>query len=102
MYTDVISKPVYQFLSELTQEYRLEVALPLAIKDWVRLKLKETQNQQQAFEEQYGMDFQAFKHAWDEGRIADQYSYEVEQDYWNWEAAVTDAERLQQMLDSLP
>jgi hypothetical protein len=39
--TDVISKPVYRILSELTQESRLEVALPLAIKDWVRLSLKE-------------------------------------------------------------
>ena len=37
MYTDVISKPLYQILSDLTQESRLEVALPLAIKDWVRL-----------------------------------------------------------------
>jgi hypothetical protein len=47
------------------------------------------------------MEFQAFKQAWDEGRIANQYSYEVEQDYWTWEAAIMDAERLQQMLDSL-
>jgi hypothetical protein len=41
MVTDVISKPLHQVLSDLTQEARLEVALPLAIKDWVRLKLKE-------------------------------------------------------------
>lgn len=101
MYTDVISKPVYQILSELTQEPRLEVALPLAIKDWVRLKLKETREQQEMFEERYGMEFEAFKQAWNEGRIANQHSYEVEHDYWDWEATVTDVERLQQMLDNL-
>lgn len=50
----------------------------------------------------YTMDFSAFKRAWDEGRIADKHSYEVERDYWEWEATVTDEERLQQMLESLP
>ena len=45
MVTDVISKSIYEILCELTQESRVEVALPLAIKDWVRLKLKETQVQ---------------------------------------------------------
>jgi len=36
------------------------------------------------------------------GRIADKHSYEVERDYWEWEATVTDEERLRQMLESLP
>jgi hypothetical protein len=31
-----------------------------------------------------------------------QNSYEVERDYWEWEAAVADEERLQQMLESFP
>ena len=101
MYTDVISKPVYQILSDLTQEPRLEVALPLAIKDWVRLKLKETGEQRAAFEQRYGMDFAAFKQAWQEGRIADKHSHQVERDYWEWEAATTDKERLRQMSESL-
>ena len=102
MVLDVISKPIYRILSDLTQESRVEVALPLAIKDWVRLKLQETREQREAFEQRYGMDFPAFKQAWQEGRIADQHSYEVERDYWEWEAAVTDEERLRQMLESLP
>jgi len=102
MVLDVISKPIYRILSDLTQESRVEVALPLAIKDWVRLKLKETREQREAFRQRYGMDFPAFKQAWQEGRIADQHSYEVERDYWEWEATVTDEERLRQMLESLP
>jgi asparagine synthetase A len=102
MYADVISKSVYQILSDLTQESRLEVALPLAIKDWIRLKLKETREQRKAFERRYGMEFQVFKQAWDEGRIENKHSYEVERDYWEWEATVTDEERLHQMLESLP
>jgi len=96
-----MSKPVYRILRDLTQESRLEVALPLAVKDWVRLKLKEASEQQGAFEERYGMDLPAFKQAWQQGHIADKHSYEVERDYWEWEAAVTDAERLRHMLESL-
>lgn len=102
MALDVISKPIYRILSDLTQEPRVEVALPLAIKDWVRLKLKETREQREAFEQRYGTDFLAFKQAWQGGRIADQHSYEVERDYWEWEATITDEERLREMLESLP
>jgi hypothetical protein len=102
MDTDVISKPLYQILSDLTRESRLEVALPLAIKDLIRLKLKEASEQREAFERRYGMDFRAFKQAWQDGHIADRHSYEVERDYWEWEAAVTDEERLHQMSESLP
>lgn len=101
MNTDVISKPLYQILSDLTQESRLEVALPLAIKDLVRLKLREALEQRGEFEQRYGMDFAAFKQAWQNGAIANQYAYEVERDYWEWEATVTDEERLGQMLESL-
>ncbi len=101
MVTDVISKPVYRVLSDLTQESRVEVALPIAIKDWVRLKLKEVREQREAFEQQYGMDFHAFKGAWRDGRIPDKHSYEIERDYREWEAAVTDEERLQDMSENL-
>ena len=101
MYTDVISKPMYHILCDLTREPRLEVALPLAIKDWIRLKLKETNEQREAFEQRYEMDFQAFKQAWQEGRIANKHSYQVERDYREWEAIMTDAERLNQMSENL-
>jgi hypothetical protein len=102
MYSDVISKPMYRVLTDLTQESRVEVALPLAVKDWVRLKLKEARGQQEEFQQRYAMDFDTFKQSWQQGRISDRHSYEVERDYWEWEAAVTDQERLQEMLESLP
>jgi len=100
-FTDLISKPLYQILSDLTQEPRVEVALSLAIKDWLRLKLKEAREQREAFEQRYAMDWQAFEQAWRENRIENKHSYEVERDYWEWEAAVTDEERLRQMSESL-
>jgi hypothetical protein len=101
MYTDVISKPIYQILTTLTQESRLEVALPLAIKDWVRLKFKEAVEQREAFEQRYGMDFPSFKQAWTSGNVPNEHSHEVERDYWEWEAAATDEDRLRQILENL-
>lgn len=97
-----ISKPIHKILTDLTGERRFDVALHLATKDLVRLKLKEAEGQRKQFEERYQMDFETFKRAWDEGQIADKYSYEVERDYWEWEAAVTDEKRLQEMLEELP
>jgi hypothetical protein len=101
MYEDVITKPVYRVLSELTQETKVEVALPLAIKDWVRLRLKEARDERDGFERRYGMGFAAFQHAWQEGRVPNAHSHEVEQDYWQWEAAVSDEQQLERMLETL-
>lgn len=101
MVETTISKPVQRLLTDLTGEARFDVALNLAVKDLIRLKLREAERQRLAFEERYRMDFEAFKQAWDEGHIADKHTYKVERDYWEWEAAVTDEERLRQMLEEL-
>ena len=101
MYEGVITKPIYQVLRELTQETKVEVALPLAIKDWVRLRLKEASEERERLERRYETDWATFQQAWQEGRIPDAHAYEVEQDYWAWEAAVTDAQQLRRMLETL-
>ena len=101
MFETVISKPLHRVLTDLTREPRVEVALSLAVKDLVRLRLKEARERREAFEQHYGMDFTAFKQAWHEGRIASSHSYEVERDYWEWETAVTDEEQLGEMSESL-
>lgn len=55
-----VSKPLYKILTELTGEQRFDVALHLATKDLVRLKLQETEQQIRGFEERYGMVFKNF------------------------------------------
>lgn len=101
MLETVISKPIYRVLVDLTQQPRVEVALPLAIKDWVRMKLAEADARLIAFEKKFGMDFAAFQRAWHENRVPDRNTYEVESTYWEWEAAFTDRQRLLEMLESL-
>ena len=77
------------------------MALPLAIKDWVRPRLKEAREEREGFERRYGTDFATFQQAWQEGRIRDAHSHQVERDYWEWEATVTDEQQLQAMLETL-
>ena len=80
----------------------MEVALPLAIKDWVRLRLKEARQERDGFEQRYGMDLATFQRAWQEGGIPNAHSHQVERDYWEWEAAVMNHTRLQEIRDTLP
>jgi hypothetical protein len=102
MLETVITKPIHRILTDLTREERVEVALPLAMKDWVRLRLQEAHDQRRSYEQRYAMDFAAFKQAWHEGHLPDAHSYEMERTYWEWEAAITDQAHLQQILESLP
>ena len=54
------------------------VALSIALKDLVRLRLEAGQTAIKAYEDKYGMPFIEFKEAWEAGRISTRYSYEVE------------------------
>jgi hypothetical protein len=102
MVETTVSKPLYKILTELTGEERFDVALHLATKDLVQLKLREAEQQIKGFEERYGMAFEKFQQDWENDQIADKYSYEVEKDFWEWEAAQTDCARLREMLEELP
>lgn len=96
-----ISKPVYRILTSVTGEHRAEVALELAARDLLRLKLKEVEQQIANFEAKYHQSFAEFKQAWLANEIADKHSFQVERDYWEWEAAIEDAKKYQQLLDEL-
>ena len=96
-----VSKPVYEVLSALTHQQRVDIALPIAMKDWLRLKLKEVDEERLLFEQKYGMDFAEFKRQWHADLIPDRYSYEVESDYWDWEGAVTETQSLVELSETL-
>ena len=99
--TKGMSKPVYEVLIALTHQDRVDIALPIAMKDWLRLKLKEVDDERQLFEQKYGMDFAEFKRQWHADLIPDRYSYEVERDYWDWEGAVTETQSLMELSETL-
>jgi hypothetical protein len=97
----VVSKPAHKVLKELTGEERPDLALPLALKDMVRLRLEAADSRIATFEEKYGMGFAQFQEAWERGEIEAPYSYAVEKDYWQWEAAMTDKAKLEALQNSL-
>ncbi len=90
----ILSKGAYNILRKLTGADRPEVALWLAIKELVRLSMKETQEQIAAFEKKYGMNYAEFEIAWKDGAIKDPYAYPVEQDYMQWETAQAELKEL--------
>ncbi len=93
----IIPKPAYNVLLRLTGEARPEVALHLALQELVARRLQDGKTKIAAFEQSYGMDFAYFQQAWEAGNIPEAHSYKVESDYWEWEAAVTDVERLEEL-----
>jgi hypothetical protein len=63
MIEPIVSKSIYKILTELTGEQRFDVALHLATKDLVRLKLREAEQQIKNFEQRYSMAFEKFQQA---------------------------------------
>jgi hypothetical protein len=95
--TLVIPKPAYNVLRRLTGESRPDVALSLALKDLVRLRLEAARAKVAAFEQKYSMTFAAFETAWEAGQIPEAHSYAVEKDDLEWEAATTDVIALEEL-----
>ncbi|MDO9299852.1 MAG: hypothetical protein Q7T89_00650 [Anaerolineales bacterium] len=93
----VLPKGTHNILRRLTGQSRPDVALSLAIKQLVRLRTKEAQEQIKSFENKYNMTFVEFEKACDDGRIEDPFSYEVEKDDFEWEAAITDLAALEEI-----
>jgi hypothetical protein len=101
MDTLVLPKPAYNVLRRLTGETRPDVALSMALKDLVRLRLEAAQTVIAVYEEKYGMPFSEFQEAWQAGGVTAQYSYAVEGDYWAWEAAESDVKALRELAESM-
>lgn len=97
----IISKPIHKILAHLTGEQRLEVALPLATKELIQLKLNAYNEQIKQLESKYNMTFDQFKKAWENDQLQDKYDYEIEKDYWAWEAALTEQRYLTEALEEL-
>jgi hypothetical protein len=86
---------VYEALRQLTHESRIDRALSIALKDLLKLKTQNLDQQIAAFEKKYSMSFAEFEQACEDGRIEDPYSYEVEKDNWEWETFLTERKELE-------
>jgi len=91
----LLSKATQKALTELTGEPRIEVALRITLKDSVEHRLEIIEREAFAFERKYGMSFEEFKHNWEQGKIFDKYSFEVEKDYWEWEGTISRKKKIE-------
>ena len=94
--------PAYEIMHQETGETALDVGLPILIRKMFRYKKEILKMRIASYEEKYGMTLKEFEKACKDGRIADPYSYEVENDGWEWDSAVTelkDTEELEQWLE---
>ena len=67
----------------------------------VLLRVKECEEYLFRFESKYGMDFESFVRAWDEGEIPERHSHEVERDFMEWEGFYGERRKLFRTLKAM-
>ena len=99
--TTVISPQLLKALTDLTGEIHLDSALRMVTRDAIAHRLESIAKQLRIWEQKYGMSFEQFDVRFQAEALPHQYSYEVEQDYLEWEGLLCRQRRLQEMGDWL-
>lgn len=95
---ETVSKGTAKLLKDVTGEPRLDAAVRATVEDALEHRLERIEDDLEALRERYGMEFDEFREAWEEGDIGEKYSYDVESDYWEWEELVTRKEKIEEAL----
>lgn len=93
-----ISKSTAKLLKDITGEADLDLAMRATLKDALEHRLEEIERKEKEFREKYGMEFEKFEESWEDGKIKDKYSYDVESDYWEWEGLKTRRKKIEEAL----
>lgn len=99
---EAISAETAKLLKDLTGATDLDAAVLIAVEDVLEHRLESIEDEIAELHDRYGMDFDAFQAAWEEGDIQDRHSYDVERDYWRWEELVTRRRRVEEALAWIP
>jgi hypothetical protein len=94
MSAPTVPKVALKALTELTGEPRFDVALLITLRDAIEHRLEKINVAIQNYERKYDMSFEQFQARGEENNIPDQFSYEVEDDYLEWEGLVSRKEKL--------
>ena len=95
MSTLVLPMDTARALRDLTGEPRPDVALLLVLRDALAYRLEQIETDLRAFETKYGMTFDRYRHRWEVEDKDEDYHWEAERDYLEWEALVTQKQRLE-------
>ncbi len=82
-------------LRELTGETRPDAALLLVLRDAIAYRQAQIEAGLRAFEDKYGMSFEEYRQQWESTERDEDYHWEAERDYLEWEALVTQKQRLE-------
>jgi hypothetical protein len=99
--TTVISPQLLKALTDLTGEIHLDSALRMVTQQAIAHRLESIAKQLHTLEQKYGMSFEQFNVSFQAGALSNQYSYEVEQNYLEWEGLLCRQRRLQEVRDWL-
>jgi hypothetical protein len=94
---EVISPQLLKVLTDVTGELRLDSALRIVAQEAVAHRLERMVEQIHALEQKYGTSFEEFDKRFQAGKIPDPHSYEVEQDYLEWEGLLCRQRRLNEV-----
>jgi len=85
-----VSPRIAAFLNQVSTTPDMELALWKVFSEYLDLKIKKHLHVSKEFEAKWGMTFAEFLRRTETNELGkDIYSYEVESDYWEWEAAET-------------
>ena len=93
-----ISPKLGEFLVKTTNSKNLDDAFHKIFSDYLELKLRNLMLISEEFRKKWGMDFEEFKrHIKEETLKEDAYSFDTENDFWQWEEAETLREHYEQI-----
>src|SRR2546428_5310116 len=94
---EVISPQLLKILTDVTGEVKLDSALRIVAQEAVAHRLEHLAEQIHGLEQKYGTSFAQFDTRFQAGEIPGLHSYEVEQDYLEWEGLLCRQRRLKEV-----
>lgn len=98
---EVISPQLLKVLADVTGEVKLDSALRIVARDAIDHRLEQIVEGIRSMEQKYGISFEKFAERFQAGDIPNQHTYEVEQDYLDWEGLICRQRRLRETRDWL-
>lgn len=98
---EVISPQLLKVLTDVTGEVKLDNALRIVTREAIDHRLEHLAAQIRTLEQKYGVAFEQFDQRFQAGEISHQHSYEVEQDYLEWEGLICRQRRLREVREWL-
>lgn len=85
-----VSPKLGEFLTKVTQTSDLETAFWQVFNEYVAMKMAALREANRNYERKWEMTFDEFSRQSRDGVLkADPYSWDVEQDFWDWEQTIT-------------